>query len=91
MQKKNRFTWHYCGLCNGRVEYGKFRLWYKKMTCPHCGAEITYRRTLTGKLKGVFMPANEYEDGITLISWQDKNFKADIDALREKNNETRLG
>jgi len=61
------------------------------MTCPHCGAEITYRRTITGKLKGVFMPANEYEDGITLISWQDKNFKADIDALREENNEKQLG
>lgn len=77
MQKKNRFTWHYCGLCNGRVEYGKFRLWQKKIICPHCGAEITYRRTITGKLKGIYMPANEYEDGIEVIGWQDKNFKAD--------------
>ena len=23
------------------------------------------------------MPANEYEDGIEVIGWQDKNFKAD--------------
>ena len=27
------------------------------------------------------MPANEYEDGIEVIGWQDKNFKADTSRL----------
>ena len=77
MQKKNKFTWHSCCLCNEQVEYGRFRLWLKKMSCPNCGATITYRRTITGKLKGIFMPANDYEDGIEVMSWKDKHFKAD--------------
>lgn len=82
MQKKNKFTWYYCGLCSGKVEYGKFQLWQKKIICrPHCGAEITYRRTITGKLKGIYMPADENENGIEVIGWQNKNFKADTSRL----------
>ena len=77
MQKKNKFEWHYCGLCNREIDYGGFRLWRKKIKCPECGAEITYRRTITGKLKGVFVPLNVNEDVIEVISWQDKSIMED--------------